>query len=216
MIDWGWVTDSGHLALFRHLSAQHIQIALLSVLYGLAVSLPLGVLCARYPRLYTPVLALTTIAYSIPSIALFVVLIDFTGVSNTTAIIPLTVYATSILVRNVVDGLRSIPDSVAQAATAMGFGAFQRLVRVDLPIALPVVFAGLRIATVSSVSLVAIAGLIGIGGLGDLFVRGAQIFFPTEIYVGIVLVVVIALAADALIVLAGRLLTPWARARKAS
>lgn len=213
MIDWSWITASGHPSLFGQLAGQHAQIALLSVLYGLAISLPLGVACARFPRLYPPVLAVTTAAYAIPSIALFVVLIDFTGITNTTAIIPLTVYATCILVRNVVDGLRNVPEHVRQSATAMGFRPVQRLLRVDLPIAVPVILAGLRVATVSSISLVAIAALIGIGGLGQLFVRGAQIFFPTEIYVGIALVVAMALIADALIVLAGRLLTPWARAR---
>ncbi len=126
-------------------------------------------------------------------------------------IIPLTLYTLATLVPNVVDGLRSVPDPVRQSATAMGFGAMRRLVRVELPIAIPVVIAGLRVATVASISLVSVGELIGNGGLGILFTDGEARSFNTEIWVGIALIVILALAADAVLILLRWLLTPWLR-----
>jgi osmoprotectant transport system permease protein len=120
-----------------------------------------------------------------------------------------------VLVRNVVDGLRSVPDHVRQAAVAMGFSPARRLVQVELPVAVPVVFAGLRVATVANISLVSIGSLIGISGLGQLFVDGIQRNFPTPIVVGIVLTVALAVLADFILVALQRLLTPWSRTGKA-
>jgi len=157
------------------------------------------------------VLTLTSVIYALPSLALFAVLIDFTGLTDTTVIIPLTLFSLSILVPNVVDGLRSVPDSVRQAATAMGFGTMRRLIQVELPVAAPVVIAGLRVATVSNISLVSVGQLIGIGGLGYLFVDGEQRDFPTEIYTGIALIVILAFVLDSALVLLRRFLTPWQR-----
>ena len=157
-------------------------------------------------------LTVTSILYALPSLALFALLIDFTGFTDTTVIIPLTLFSLSVLVPNVVDGLRSVPDSVRQAATAMGFGTLRRLVQVELPLAAPVVIAGLRIATVSSFSLVSVGQLIGIGGLGYLFVDGEQRSFPTEVYTGIALIVILAFVIDTALVLLRRVLTPWQRA----
>ena len=171
--------------------------------------------CVRWPHVYPPVLATTSILYAMPSIALFVFLVSYTGLNRPTAIIPLTIYTLSVLVRNVVDGLRSVPESVRQAATAMGFTGLRRLLRVDLPIAVPVIIAGLRIATVSNISLVSVASLIGLGGLGQLFTDGFQRDFLTPIVVGVVLTVALAVLADLVLVLAQRLLTPWARGRTA-
>ena len=188
--------------------------ALLGVLpavIGLAIALPLGVASARWRWFYVPVLPLTTVFYSIPSLALFVVLIDYTGLSDTTVIIPLTLFSLVVILPNVVDGLRSVPDDVRQAATAMGYGPLRRLAQVELPLASPVIIAGTRVATVSSISLVSVGQLIGIGGLGYLFTDGLDRDFPTEIYVGLVLIIVLALACDLLLVLARRLLTRWQR-----
>jgi osmoprotectant transport system permease protein len=207
---WGWVVD--HIPLLLTLLGQHIVLSVVPVALGLLISLPLGLACVRWPALYPPVLGLTSILYALPALALFVVLIDYTGLTSWTVIIPLTVYTLSILVRNVVDGLRSVPGHVRQSAEAMGFPTARRLLRVDLPIALPVVIAGLRIATVSTISLVSVGSLIGISGLGELFIDGIQRDFPTPIVVGIVLTVALAVAADGLLVLAQRVLTPWRRA----
>jgi len=210
---WGWIPD--HFGMLGTLLGQHSVLAFVPVLLGLLVAVPLGMACVRWPRIYPPVLATTRILYAIPSIALFVFLVSYTGLNPPTAIIPLTLYTLSVLVRNVVDGLRSVPESVRQAATAMGFTGLRRLLRVDLPIAVPVIIAGLRIATVSNISLVSVASLIGLGGLGQLFTDGFQRAFLTPIVVGVVLTVALAVVADVLLVLAQRLLTPWARGRTA-
>jgi osmoprotectant transport system permease protein len=214
--DWRWDWIGSHLELLSSLLGQHLYMSVMPVLYGLLISLPLGLACVRWPRLYPPVLAATSVLYALPSIALFVVLIDYTGFSPTTAIVPLTIYTLSVLVRNVVDGLRSVSSSVRETAVAMGFGTARRLVRVELPIAVPVVVAGLRVATVSNISLVSIGSLIGLGGLGQLFTDGFQRSFATPIVAGIVLTVALAVAADALLVLLQRALTPWDRAREAT
>jgi osmoprotectant transport system permease protein len=208
-MNWEWIAD--HIGLFGELLTEHLYLAVLPVVYGLSISIPLGIACVRWPRLYPPVLASTSILYALPSIALFVFLLDYTGLSAATAIIPLTVYTLSVLVRNVVDGLRSVPESVRQSAIAMGFSSLRRLVQIELPVAVPVVIAGVRIATVSNISLVSIASLIGLGGLGQLFTDGFQRGFATPIVVGIALTVALAVTADTLLVAAQRVLTPWAR-----
>jgi osmoprotectant transport system permease protein len=149
--------------------------------------------------------------YAIPSLALFVVLIDYTGLGNATVIIPLSLFSLCVLVPNVVDGLRAVPQPVRQAATAMGFGPMRRLVRVELPLAVPVIIAGLRVAVVSSISLASVGQLIGVGSLGYFFIDGLQRDFREEIYVGIVAVIVLALVCDLLLVGTRRLATPWSR-----
>jgi len=213
-MDWGWAAD--HVDDFAEATRSHLYLALMPVVYGLLISIPLGLLCARIPRLYPPVFAGANVIYAVPGLALIVLLIDSTGFSNTTIIIPLTLYTLVILVPNIVDGLRSVPDPVRQAATAMGFGDLRRLVQVEFPIAIPFVMAGLRVATVSSISLVSIGVLIGdsFGGLGVFFIDGFQQDFMTPLIIGVVLSVVLALLADALLVLVQRLLTPWSRARR--
>jgi osmoprotectant transport system permease protein len=212
-MDWEWVADHG--PLFSDLLAEHIPMSVLPVVFGLLIALPLGIACVRWPRLYPPVLATTTILYALPAISLFVFLLNFTGLTMATAIIPLTLYTLSVLVRNVVDGLRSVPESVRQSAAAMGFGPVRRLIQVELPIAAPVVIAGTRVATVSNISLVSIGGLIGLGGLGQLFTDGFQLQDTTRIMMGIILTVALAIVADAMLVAVQRVLTPWARTRRA-
>jgi len=212
-MDWGWVF--GNIGELASLAARNLYLAMIPVVLGLLIAVPLGVLSVRWGWVYPPVLSATSVIYAIPSLALFVFLIPFTGVVGTTRdltlIIPLTLYTLATLVPNVVDGLRSVPEPVRQSATAMGFGGLRRLVRVELPIATPVVFAGLRVATVASISLVSVGELIGNGGLGFLFTDGEQRSFPTEIYAGIGLIVILALAADLLLVLLRWLATPWLR-----
>lgn len=202
------LSNAGMLA---HLTGQNAYLALVPVLIGLAVSIPLGVLCVRYGWLYPPVLGVTSILYALPALALFVVLIAYTGLTDTTVMIPLGVYSLAAVFPSVVDGLRAVPEPVRQAAVAMGFGTWRRLVQVELPVAVPVVIAGLRVAAVSSISLVSVGALIGTGGLGYLFTDGEARGFPTEIVVGVILIIVLALVTDAVLVLARRLLTPWQR-----
>jgi osmoprotectant transport system permease protein len=211
-----WAFD--HLDLIAAQLGEHLYLALLPVAIGLGLALPLGMLAVRFPRSYPPMLATAGILYSVPSLALFVVLPGILGtkiLDPINVIAALTVYTAALLVRTVVDGLRSVPDHVRQAATAIGFPPGGRVLRVELPIAVPVIMAGVRVATVANISLVSVGALIGVGGLGELFTDGFQRNFPTPIVVGVVLSVALALAADAVLVLLERWLTPWARARAA-
>lgn len=188
----------------------HLREALLPVLAGLLISLPLAQLCVRFRWLYPPVLWVTTVLYAIPSLAFFVLLIDYTGMTELTVMIPLTVYSLVVLVPAVVDAVRSVPQETLAAAQAMGFGPVRRYVQVQLPIAVPAIIAGLRVATVSSVSLVSVGTLIGNqGALGNLL-NDATIYNRPELAVNAVLsMAVLAILADAALVLLRRLLTPW-------
>jgi osmoprotectant transport system permease protein len=204
-MSWAWQNRD----LIGHYLGQHLYLALLPILFGIVVAIPVGVMCVRWRWTWPPILSLTSIFYAMPSLALYLVLIDYTGLTDWTVIIPLTLFSLSVLIPNVVDGLRSVPPPVRQAAVAMGFGATRRTLQVELPLAVPVIIAGLRVATVSSISLVSVGELIGTGGLGYFFTDGEQRDFPTEIYVGLVLIIVLALVFDGLLVLARRWLTPW-------
>jgi osmoprotectant transport system permease protein len=209
-LDWPWVQD--HTEEIKQALVEHIQLTVLAVLFGLAIALPLALLSVRYRRLYGPVIAITGVLYTIPSLALFALLLPLTGLSQTTALIPLTAYTLLILVRNIVTGLDGVPPDVQEAAVGMGYSRSRQIVRVDLPLALPGIMAGIRIATVTTIGLVAITALIGQGGLGSLMYDGLQRDFRTPLTVGIVLSLALAVVADLLLVLAQRLATPWARA----
>ncbi|NDU72874.1 ABC transporter permease subunit [Actinomadura sp. DSM 109109] len=213
-IDWGWIGE--HTDTLTEHALIHLRLALLPVVFGLLISLPVGMLCRRWGWLYPPALTLANILYAIPSLALFMVFIQYTGLTASTVMIPLTLYSLSVLVPNVVDGLASVSEPVRQAATAMGFGPVRRLLQVELPIAVPIVIAGTRVAAVSSISLVAVGQLIGQGGLGYDIIRGYQLQFQTQIVAATVLIVLLALVTDAILVTVQRLLTPWARARMTS
>ncbi len=180
-------------------------------LAGLVISLPVGIACAHWRWLYPPLLTATSIIYAIPSLALFVVLIAYTGLGNLTLIIPLTLFSLCVLLPNVVDGLRSVPEPVRQAATAMGFGSLRRLALVELPLAIPVVVAGLRVAVVSGISLASVGVLIGVNSLGYFFIDGLQRDFPEEIWAALAGVMALGLVCDLLLVTTRRLLTPWSR-----
>ena len=204
-MSWAWQNRDqiGHLLL------SHLYLALVPVLFGIVVAIPVGIMCVRWRWTWPPILSLTSIFYALPSLALYLVLIAYTGLTDWTVIIPLTLFSLSVLIPNVVDGLRSVPQPVQQAAVAMGFGRLRQTIQVELPLAVPIIIAGLRVATVSSISLVSVGQLIGIGGLGYFFTDGEQRDFTTEIYVGLVLIIVLALVLDGILVLARRWLTPW-------
>ena len=193
---------------------EHVVMVVVSVAIGFVISFGLAILARRFPRTYGPILAVTGTLYAIPSLALFVLLIPITGLTLTTGIVALVLYTLLILVRNIVTGLEGVPPDVVEAANGMGFSASQRFWRVELPIAMPIIVAGLRIATVTTVGLVAITTFIGLGGLGYLIINSCtRRFFPTSIYVGVLLCVLLAVIADlALLWVQGRL-TPWAKAR---
>jgi osmoprotectant transport system permease protein len=197
----------------------HAWLSAVPVVLGLAISLPLGWLAHRHRWMYAPLVSISGLLYTIPSIALFVVLPGLIGTKVLDPInvaVALTIYTVALLVRVVADGLASVPDDVAQSATAMGYKRRQRLIAVELPIAVPVIAAGLRVAAVSNVSLVAVAATIGVPELGQLFTNGFQLAYYPPIIIGIVLCVALALVFDTTIVLVTRFLTPWRRAVKAT
>lgn len=200
-----------YLGTFWELTSDHLVMALGASFLGLLVALPLGLMCVRWPRVYPPVLTVASVLYSVPSLAFFVLLIAFTGISRTTVVIPLAVYALAGLVPNIVDGLRSVPESVRQSAIAMGFSAPRRLLTVDLPLALPAVIAGLRVATVANISMVSVGALIGMGAFGSLFVASVQLDRLDLAVTGIVATIVMALVVDAVLVAVQWLATPWLR-----
>ncbi|WP_017610785.1 ABC transporter permease [Nocardiopsis xinjiangensis] len=214
-VDWtiaNWSRPGDHDRGVGPRLVEHARLAYLSILIGLAAALPLGVACVRWTRLYPPVLTGVNVLYAVPSIALFFLMLPYTGFSDWTAIVPLALYTLVILLPNVVDGLRQVPDHVRQAAVAMGFSPLRRLLTVETPVAVPVIIAGLRVASVATISMVSVASLVGLGGLGQLILsEGFRRQFDAPIVVGIVLTVLLAFATDALLVLAQRLLTPWAR-----
>ena len=208
LFDWGWVVD--HLDEVGVRTWEHIQLTFLAVGIGALISIPLGILVQRRRGLYAPVVSVTGIMYTIPSLALFAFLVPFTGLSMLTAEIGLVSYTLLILIRNVVAGLDGVPVDAREAALGMGYGARQLLWRVDVPLALPVIFAGVRLATVTTIGLVTVTSLIGQGGYGYFIRQGLQNFFYTEAILGAVLSVLLAIAADRLLVFAERVLTPWA------
>lgn len=198
---------------------QHVVLALLPVLLGAVAALPIGYLAVRYPALYQPLVTVSGVLYSIPSLALFVVLPVVLGtqiLNPLNVVVALAIYTVALMARTVADGLRSVDPAATQAATAMGYRRTRRLVDVELPMALPVIFAGLRVATVSSISLVSVGALIGVESLGSLFTSGFQLFYLAPILVGVVLSVLLAAAADGGLVLLQRASTPWARATGAA
>ena len=209
-----WVLS--HLDVLSQRTGEHLLVTLIAVAAGFVVSFGLALAVRRYPRIYAPILAVSSILYSIPSIALFVLFIPITGLSLLTAEIALVSYTLVILVRNIVTGLRGVPPDVIEAARGLGYTDAQRLWRVEVPIALPIIVAGLRIATVTTIGLVTVATLIGMGGLGYLIVNiGVERRFPTATITGVVIVVLLSTVVDLALQLLQRRLTPWAKAREA-
>jgi osmoprotectant transport system permease protein len=208
-VDWAWV--SSHREQILGLLREHVEITALAVLLGLALSLPLALAARRWRRLHAPVLVVTGVIYTIPSLALFALLVPWTGLSRTTALVALVGYTLLILVRNIVAGLDAVAPDVIEAATGMGYGGVRRLVAVELPLALPAIVAGVRIATVTTIGLVTVAALIGHGGLGHLILDGLNRDFRTPLAVGSVLSVAVAAVADLALLGVQHRLTPWSR-----
>jgi len=216
-LDWAWINRNASLIL--SLLGQHIVLSVVPVLIAFVVSLPLGYLVFKTGKAANVLLALTGIIYAIPSLALFVAmpLILGTKILNPINVAAaLAVYSIALLVRSVVDGLRSVPAAVKQSAEAMGYGWLRRLFGVELPIAMLVIFGGLRVVTVSNIALVSVAAVVGSGALGQLFDRGLSSYFYTPIIVGLVLSLALALIADGVILLIQRGTLPWARGRRAA
>ena len=208
----GWV--SGNLPLIGDLTLEHLYFALPPIVIGLVLAIPLGWLANRTRAGRTITINLSGLLYTIPSLALFVLLPPLLGtriLDPVNVIVALTVYTVALLVRTVADGLSAVPPVVVNSATAMGYGPARRFAAVELPLSVPVVLAGLRVAAVSSISLVTVGALLGFGGLGKMFTDGFQRGIPVEIVTGIVLVLLLALVIDGLLLLLGRVLTPWDR-----
>jgi osmoprotectant transport system permease protein len=194
---------------------QHVWITLLSVLIGLLVALPLGLLARRYRNLEWLVVGTTTALYTIPSLALFALLLPLTGLTPTTVVTGLVLYSLTILVRNIVAGLAAVPPDVVEAARGMGYGAARLLLTVELPLALPAIMAGLRIATVSTVALTTVGAIVNYGGLGNLLLEAVNTQFRPQVLTASVLCVLLAVTLDLVLVGTQRVLTPWSRARAA-
>ena len=206
-MSWSWISSNG--ALIWQLTRQTIYLGVVSALIGLVISLPLGIAAAQWRWFNPPALTAVSVIYAIPAIALFIALIPSLGLTDTNVIVALTLFSLCVIMPNVVAGIRGVPASVRQAATAMGYGSLRRLVMVELPLAVPVIIGGLRVGMVSSISLASVGQLIGVSSLGYLFIDGLQRSFPTEIVVGIALIIVIAIVADLILVGVRRVLTPW-------
>jgi osmoprotectant transport system permease protein len=208
--DWEWVL--GHLGLFGGRLLQHLYLTMLAVVIGVGISVPLAIWAHRHRRLYSLTTWTTGILYTIPSLALLAMLVPFTGLSAVTAEIALVSYTLLILIRNTVTGLAGVPGDVKEAALGMGYSPRELLWRVEVPLALPAIVAGIRIATVTTIGLVTVTALIGLGGLGGIMYGGFRNLYPEiAILVAVVLSVALAVASDGAILLVHRRLSPWAR-----
>lgn len=211
-MNWGWIPRN--LGLVAELTVEHLWLALLPLLLGLLISVPLAWLATRTPLARSVLVTATGLLYTVPSLALIVMLPLLLGLQildPLNVVVALTIYTVALLVRSIADALDAVPSVVVAAATAMGYTPLRRFVAVEMPLAIPVTVAGLRVAAVSNMSLVTVGAIVGLGGLGLLFTDGFQRDIPAEIITGIVVVLVLALIVDALLSVVGRLITPWAR-----
>lgn len=208
-INWDWL--SAHIPVFVDALLQHLLLTVIAVGVGFAIALPVGVVAQRERLLRGPILTIFGIFYTIPSIALFALLIPYTGLSTLTAEIGLVGYALLILARNVIVGLDAVPRDVIDAADGMGYRPLARLVGVELPLALPAIFAGIRIATVTTIGLITITAVIGQDSLGQLILQGLIDNFHTPLVVGTALCILLALVADLTLAFGQRVALPWAR-----
>lgn len=208
-VRWDWAGD--HIGRITDALLQHLELTVIAVGVGLLIAVPIGILAWRYSASRGAILAGAGALYTIPSLALFALLVPWTGLTIATSEIGLVSYTLLILVRNIVVGLDGVPAEVRDAAAGMGYRPTRQLLKIELPLALPVIVAGLRIATVTTIGLVTITALIGQGGLGQLMLDGFYRDFRTPIVIGATLSVALAVACDVLLALAQRLLTPWTR-----
>ena len=211
MIRWDWIVDHLDDLVFR--TGQHLYLAAIAVVVGFVISFLLAIVSIRQRRLYPPITALSGILYTIPSLALFAALVPITGLTVLTAEVPLTMYTILIFVRNIVAGFDSVPGDVIEAADAMGYRGLDRLRKVEIPLAVPLIVAGIRLASVSTIGLVTVSGILGdrFGGLGFFIFEGYRRSFPTEIFAGALPSVLLAIAVDMALVALQRRLTPWTR-----
>jgi osmoprotectant transport system permease protein len=211
-IRWDWIWRNLDEIGFR--LGQHLLLAGIALVVGFAIAFALTLVIHRQRRLYGPIAGIAGTLYTIPSLALFAILVPITGLSILTAEIALVSYTLLIFIRNNVAGLDGVPQDARDAADGMGYTPSQRLWRIELPLAVPSIVTGIRIATVTTIGLVTVAGIVGQGGLGRLIIDdGLRRDFSTPLYVGALLSVVTALVADGLLVLVQRRLTPWSVAR---
>ena len=211
LIRWDWI--GSHVDEIALRIGEHLELTVIAVVVGLVVAFALSFIGLRIPRLYPPITWVSGILYTIPSLALFSMLVPYTGLSLLTAEIGLVSYTLLILIRNIVGGIRSVPAEVRDAARGMGYTPRQILLRIELPLALGVIFAGIRVATITTIGLVTVTALIGEGGLGYFILLGIQLFFSTPLVIGALGSVALAVVADAALVLTQRALTPWTRVR---
>lgn len=207
-----WITDHRGQIIARLI--QHVELTLIAVIVGLLIALPLGILAFQHRRLYPTITWVTGLLYTIPSLAFFVLLIPPLGISIANVEVALVSYTLLILIRNVVAGLDGVSEDAKDAARGMGLTDRQILWRVEIPLALPVMMAGIRIAIVTTIGLVTVSSLLGYGGLGYYILQGFQLYFPTPILLGAVLSAVLAIVADRLLLLLERAFTPWRRGMK--
>lgn len=210
MIDWGWMAD--HLDELAFRLVQHFVLAAIAVGVGFLMSLAASLWVARRPRLRGLLVGTSSVLYTIPSLALFAALVPVTGLSLLTAEIPLVLYSLLIFVRNFLAGLDGVAPEVLEAADAMGYSPRGRLLRVELPLALPLIVGGVRLASVSTIGLVTVSGILGdrFGGLGFFIFEGYRRAFATEIWFGGVPAILLAVAVDLILLQVQRRLTPWA------
>jgi osmoprotectant transport system permease protein len=212
-IDVGWI--GGHTGVVWERFVQHLQLTVIPVFLGFVISLIIAIVILHRPRAYAFVIGVAGILYTIPSLAAYLLVARITGLSLLTAIIPLTTYTLLILIRGIAAGLRAVSPDVIEAAEGMGYTSRQRLLRVELPLAVPLMIASVRLATVTTIGLATVAALLGdtYGGFGLFLTEGIQEFFATKIYLGAGLSVLFAIFADIALVRVERLATPWLRAR---
>ena len=211
-MDTGWILDHLDDLVFR--LVQHIYLAGIAIVAGFFISLALAILAVRRRSTYGPIVAISDILFTIPSVAVFVALVPITGLTTVTVEVPLVMYTILIFVRNITAGLDSVPADVLEAADGMGYSGRRRLWQVEFPLALPLVIAGIRLASVSTIGLVTVSGILGdnFGGLGFFIFEGYNRSFATELYFGAVPSILLAIAADIVFVLLQRWATPWAAA----
>ncbi|BDO41752.1 ABC transporter permease [Cellulomonas sp. NTE-D12] len=207
-LSWTYLQRNGGDVLAA--TGQHVTLTLQAVAIALVIALPLGALAHLRPRLAGPVLGVTGVLYTIPSLALFAVLAPWTGIGRVTVLIGLVSYALLVIVRNVLVGLRGVDPAIVDAARGMGYGRLRMLTQVELPQALPSIVAGVRLATVTTVALTTVGVVVGFGGLGQLMFRGFRSNYHAEIMTATLLCLLLALVVDLLLAGIGRLLTPWA------
>jgi osmoprotectant transport system permease protein len=210
LILWDWTFN--HLPDIGHRVEEHLILTGIALGIGFVIAFVLSLAIRQIPFLYSPVTWVAGVLYSIPSLALFSLLIPFTGLSIVTAEIGLVSYTLLILVRNIVGGLRSVPPDVRESAVGMGYSDWQLLWRIELPLSLSVIIAGVRVALVTTIGLVTVTGVIGQGGLGALILLGIQQFFATPLVIGALLSIALAVVLDGVLVVIQRLVTPWTRA----